>query len=225
LLRWFPLKCQNCLYQLLLYNPRDGQVYGAIYNPPSIGAWGDPARVVLPSSPTSLEYSQYHTDIFATLPDQDRLAIINYDTMTLRTTVPVGDSPNDIVYVKGADRLYVSNFLSGDISVVDAASYASSIRVDVGDRPTKLVFNDFNDYVYVINSGSNSVTILDNKLPPNVIATVDVGENPFDIGVNPHNNDVYVVNLESDTVSVISSTSNTVTYCLVICLKSLLAVA
>jgi YVTN family beta-propeller protein len=145
--------------------------------------------------------------------------------MTLRTTVPVGDSPNDIVYVKGADRLYVSNFLSGDISVVDAASYASSIRVDVGDRPTKLVFNDFNDYVYVINSGSNSVTILDNKLPPNVIATVDVGENPFDIGVNPHNNDVYVVNLESDTVSVISSTSNTVTYCLVICLKSLLAVA
>jgi DNA-binding beta-propeller fold protein YncE len=100
----------QCTIRHLLYNPRDGQVYAAIYNPASIGAWGDPTRVTLPSSPSSLEYSRYYTDIFATLPDQDSLAIINYDTMTLRTTVPVGDSPYDIVYVEGADRLYVSNF-------------------------------------------------------------------------------------------------------------------
>ncbi len=102
------------------------------------------------------------------------------------------------------DNVYVSNYRSNDVSVIDSSTNAVVATVDVGSQPMYLVFNPSNDNVYVSNYRSNDVSVIDSSTNA-VVATVDVGSQPRDIVFNPSNDNVYVGNIGSNDVSVISS--------------------
>src|SRR2546426_100277 len=121
---------------------------------------------------------------------------------TVVANVTVGNSPQGVAHDSGNGYVYVANWGSDTVTVIDGTTVVAT--VPVGRLPRGVGYNGENGYVYVANQGSNTVTVIDGTT---VVATVPVGNNPFGVGYNSGNGYVYVANYFSNTVSVISGTA------------------
>jgi YVTN family beta-propeller protein len=82
------------------------------------------------------------------------------------------------------NRIYVANFNSNDVSVIDGATNAVIATIPVGGNPAGVDVNPLTDRIYVANRASDNVSVIDG-VTNTVIATVPVGARPFAVGVNP----------------------------------------
>ncbi|MDE3089705.1 MAG: YncE family protein [Chloroflexota bacterium] len=128
--------------------------------------------------------------------------------------VQVGNHPVDIAVNTATNMIYVANFDSNSITVIDSTKIGGTTNPFVTEIPLNqagpldIAVSPTNKKVYVANFGSNSVSIIDattNTLKTNV----PVGVNPFYVTVNPTNGDVYVANFLTNNVSVIDGVSDT----------------
>ncbi len=125
-------------------------------------------------------------------------------------TVKVGRTPTGIAVSPDGTRVYVANYNSNNISVIDTAANNVTATVDVGSHPGGVAVSPDGTRVYVANEFNHSVSVIDTAAN-NVIATVtDVGSYPWGVAVSPDGTKVYVVN-EDGTVSVIDKATNDVT--------------
>ena len=137
------------------------------------------------------------------------------------------------VIAKGA-RLYVTNYGSGTVSVIDVSNPLAPKLVDtnpatpttidaikVGSNPRGIAFAQTANgpRLYVANRGSGSVSVIDavtNKAidaNPATTTTVDaitVGSTPQQIAISPDGKTAYVTNYGSNTVSIIDTVTNKV---------------
>lgn len=126
--------------------------------------------------------------------------------------IKVGVVPTGVAVHATGTRSYVSNFSSGDISVIDAAT-GTAVPVPVLDAPAGVAVNPAGTRVYVANSGSNRVSVIDTSgnsaSSAKVIGTpVIVGVRPFGVAVNQAGTRLYVTNQGDDTVSEIDITND-----------------
>lgn len=107
-------------------------------------------------------------------------------------------------------RLYVGNYDTSNISIVDTATGSLLTRLPTGDRsPNGVAGNPLTNMVYVANGNSYSVGVIDANT--NGLAdTIIVGACPWDVAVNPYTKKIYVVNMGYWTVSAISGYTNRV---------------
>jgi YVTN family beta-propeller protein len=130
---------------------------------------------------------------------------------TVIATVGVGDQPSHVAVNLPMNRIYVSNFASGTVSVIDgAANVVVGDPIPVGVHPRGVAANSSTGRVYVANAGGNSVSVLDGVTNTVVGDPIAVGHTPWGIAVNPSTNRVYVANRSDDTVSVIDGATNAV---------------
>ena len=146
---------------------------------------------------------------------------------TSAITTPTG------VIAKGA-RLYVANYGSGTVSVIDVSNPLAPKLVDtntatpttvdaikVGTNPRGIAFAQTANgpRLYVVNRGSGNVSVIDavtNKVidaNPATATTVDaikVGSTPQQIAISPDGKSAYVTNYGSNTVSIIDTVTNKV---------------
>ncbi len=90
------------------------------------------------------------------------------------------------------NQIYVVNFYSGNVSVIDGASNAVS-SVTVGKYPSALAVDAIHNLVYVANNGDGSASIINGATL--TTATVAVGDFPDAVDVNPATNQAYFSNL------------------------------
>ena len=122
-------------------------------------------------------------------------------------TITVGESPVAIAYNPGNDDLYVTNFASNTVSVIDQNNdVVDTITVEA--RPIGIAYNPDNGDMYVTNQDSNVTSVIDEN--NNVVDTITVEIFPFAIAYNPGNGFMYVTNSNSGTVSVIDPQVNDV---------------
>src|SRR2546425_2305700 len=120
---------------------------------------------------------------------------------TVVATVPVGNNPFGVGYNSGNGYVYVANWGSDTVTVIDGTTVVAT--VPVGNNPFGVGYNGGNGYVYVANSGTgNTVSVINGTT---VVANVTVGPSPYGVGYNSRNGYVYVANAGSNTVSVIST--------------------
>ncbi len=118
--------------------------------------------------------------------------------------------PKGIAIDQAAGRVYVGNFNTSSVSVLDEntgailATYATG-----GTRTNQVGVNPTTGRLYTTNRDSNSVSVL-NATTGTQITQISVGSQPYGIAVNPNNNRVYAANFNSGTVSVIDANVNTV---------------
>ena len=105
--------------------------------------------------------------------------------------------------------IYVTNYESDNVSVINGSTNNVISTVDVGSYPQRAAFDSANGYVYVTNSLSNNVSVI-NGSSNKLISTVDVGSYPHGVAFDPSNGYIYVTNYESDNVSVINGSTNSV---------------
>ncbi|SFV08177.1 carboxypeptidase regulatory-like domain-containing protein [Alicyclobacillus macrosporangiidus] len=129
------------------------------------------------------------------------VSVIDVNTNSVVSTIPVGTYPCDIAYGNGF--VYVVNVSSNTVSVINATTNKVVKTISVGSAPTSAAFG--NGMVYVTNSYSNTVSVI-NATTNAVVATVAVGNRPNSVTFG--NGMVYVVNGDSHTVSVIDPNTN-----------------
>lgn len=105
--------------------------------------------------------------------------------------------------------LYVAEYGSGTVSVVNASTNSDLITIPVGFEPTSVASVDSGRYIYVANSGSDNISII-NVSKEKVVNTINVGHFPFSVYFDPENGLVYVSNVASDNVSVINPSTEEV---------------
>ena len=74
-------------------------------------------------------------------------------------TIAVGTSPYGVAYSPSNDRIYVANYGSNNVSVINPTNTVVAI-IAVGNTPQGVAYSPSNDRIYVANSGSNNVSIL-----------------------------------------------------------------
>ncbi len=109
-------------------------------------------------------------------------------------------------------RVYVTNFSSGDVSVLDAitlAPIAGSPFPTGGTNPTELTINSAGTRVYINNQSSNNVSVLDaTTLAPIAGSPFGTGGGgPFGVVINPAGTRVYITNNSTSDVSVLDATT------------------
>ncbi|MCE5213898.1 MAG: DUF11 domain-containing protein [Methanobacterium sp.] len=107
-------------------------------------------------------------------------------------------------------RVYVANYGSDSVSVINNTNNTVIATIPVGDGPFGVAVSPDGTRAYVANYFSGTVSVIDTTTNT-VIATITVGFNPRGVAVSPDGTKAYVANYGSGTVSVIDTTTNTVT--------------
>src|SRR5580700_9056251 len=127
---------------------------------------------------------------------------------TVTATVPVGTNPPGVAVNSVTNQVYVANYSSSDVTVIDGATN-STTTVAAGTNPYAVAVNSVTNQVYVANYTSNNVTVIDGAT--NSTTTVSAGTNPYAVAVNSVTNNVYVANVSSNNVTVIQGATNATT--------------
>ncbi|WP_246278258.1 YncE family protein [Phytohabitans rumicis] len=114
----------------------------------------------------------------------------------------VGRTPSGIAVDPDGERIYVANFSSNDVSIVDVRVAAETSRVKVGKQPWALACSG--DRLYVANAHTDTMSVVDTDAQ-RVLDTVRTGRRPTSLVASPSGDCVYVCNNADATVSAIDA--------------------
>jgi YVTN family beta-propeller protein len=128
------------------------------------------------------------------------VSVINTADNTVKS-IPVGRFPMGVAVSPDGHWVFVANFLSSTLSVIDATTdsvvAAPSVNVGMLAMGVAVNPNSAKPYVYITNWGTNSVTIVRTTDLSTVVLNAQVGINPNGVAVAPDGSAVYVA-LEGD---------------------------
>jgi len=104
---------------------------------------------------------------------------------------------------------YVSNFGSGNVSVIDVATNTVVATVPVGRQPYGTAANPVGTRAYIANFGDDSVSVIDTRSNTVVATVLGVGAFPSGVAVSVDSTKVYVASGDG-TVAVIDAATNSV---------------
>ncbi|HKP99888.1 MAG TPA: YncE family protein [Actinomycetes bacterium] len=105
--------------------------------------------------------------------------------------------------------IYVANFSSNTVSVINGQTNTVVAEVPVGFFPIGVAVNEATNTIYVANATDNTVSVISGQTNT-AVATIPVGSFAEWVAVNPLTNTVHVTNALDSTVSVINGQTNTV---------------
>lgn len=112
------------------------------------------------------------------------------------------------------NRLYVTNFMSNDVSVIDLSNGKVMATIPVGKNPTGMAVSPDKEEVYVANMWSGTVSVIStaqNAVTHTItIPTFNAPAVPFGMAMVPDGSRVYVTNLNDGTVRVIDTQTKTI---------------
>ncbi|MFC0219747.1 YncE family protein [Pseudochelatococcus lubricantis] len=165
-----------------------------------------------------IELDAANRQLFLTRLVTHDIAVVDLEKNAIaRTFKSGGEGPIRVVLDAKGERLFVTNQVSGTLTVLNPKTGELIKSVETGKGAIALAYNPANDQIYVGNRGTGTVTIVNGK-DYSVIADLKTGSHPNHITVDPKTNLVYVVNKakraergqpeiedpEGDTVSIIA---------------------
>jgi YVTN family beta-propeller protein len=82
---------------------------------------------------------------------------------TIVDTIPVGQGPVALAFNPENENMYVADFNSGNVAVIDSSSNTIDETIPVGQGPVALEYNPNNDNIYVANENSGSVSVIETE--------------------------------------------------------------
>lgn len=124
------------------------------------------SHIAVPSGGQQITIAPSGTEAYMPSRDANVVVPIHIPTQTAGVPIPVGLRPFGVKVSPTADRLYVSNFESHDVSVIDIDSHSPTYQqviatVPTGRHPTGLAVHPDGRRLYVSNYGDSTLTILD----------------------------------------------------------------
>ncbi|MEW6089007.1 MAG: fibronectin type III domain-containing protein [bacterium] len=148
-----------------------------------------------------------HNTIANSVANTSRVLAIDSQTYG-SISIDAGDSPKGIAVNNNTNRVYITNYNSNTVTVIDSDTSSISFNqaigtISVGNNPYDIAVNVNTNIIYVTNTSDNTVSIIDGSSNL-VIAAINVGLYPRDIEVNSATNEVYVANYGGGYISVIN---------------------
>src|SRR5216683_6622790 len=91
----------------------------------------------------------------------DSLSVLDLQTRTVTSTVPVGHNPYAALLTEDGKKVYVSNWGEQSVSVIDTTALTLQQNVVVGTHPSALALSSVRHELYVANTDSDSVSVID----------------------------------------------------------------
>jgi len=129
--------------------------------------------------------------------------------ITISATIPVGKNPQGIAYDIEMGEMFVANFDSNTVSVINASNNSVVANIEVGTQPKNIAYDSGKDEMFVTNWGSGTVSVISDRTH-SVVATIPVGIHPVGIAYDSAKSEIFVANSGDNTVSVISDANNSV---------------
>ena len=153
-------------------------------------------------------------------PGAPYVTVIDGANDSVIANVPVGTSPRGIAVNTVTHLIYVTNYLSNNLSVIDGSNIAglalAPTTLMAGTNPYAVAVNSVTNFVYVGNKGSNTVTVIDgSRNSPQYNYTLsESGTSPAAVAVNPITNKIYLANggtssTPSNVAVILGATANT----------------
>ncbi len=135
------------------------------------------------------------------------------DSVTV-PSIAAGENPGDVAYDNANGDIYVTNFLGGNVTVINATTNevtAPLAGISVGTYPYAIAYDPASGYVYVTHlGGDDNLTVIDGATQ-STVGSIRVGSFPYDIAYDSANGYLYVPNEGgSDNVTVVNGADNSV---------------
>jgi serine/threonine-protein kinase len=151
------------------------------------------------------------TDGLAVTPDGRRAYVGVADTgvvvpvdiaagRVLGPPIHVGEQPYGMALGRNGTQLYVPNYGSDTLSVIDTTRDTVITTVPVGDAPIGVVVSPNGSTLYVANETSGTVTVVDTATNKVLGEPVTIGKTPLGIATSPDGSRIYVTCRDADTM-------------------------
>jgi len=173
------------------------------------------------ASPEGVAYDSGNGNIYVANGGSENVSVISGVTNRVVTSIPLNigtptpgnavphqppPPPSDlwgIAYDNTSGDLYVTNFYSGNVSVIFGSNNTSIGSVPIDSNPWGVAYDKANGDIYVSDYWSKNVSVI-SAANNTVVASIPVGIEPMGLAVDEKSGFVYVADSGSDTVSVIS---------------------
>lgn len=167
-------------------------------------AWKVIGEIPLPSDASEIAITPDGRFAYVTLPDIDRVAVVDLEVNLPVEILMVGDDPEDVAINRNS-LAFVTNQRDDNLSAINTLiAEVSDVPIPVGDFPTGVAFNPAGSIAYVANQGDNTVSVV-SVFGHEEIQTIPVGEDPFGVAVSPNGRYTVVANEVDGTVSIIDN--------------------
>lgn len=167
------------------------------------GIGGSATRVDAPETgaPFGLGLSSKGT-LLVGEPSNNKVGRYDLPSTSLKTTIAVGADPDDVAFSLDGSTAYVTNVVSGSVSVIDVASNVETSRIPVPGPAYRLVMSPDGTKLYVTTANGYLSTI---ALPSGLVSSISIGGTLNGIALHPTQPLLFV----SSTTGVVSEVSRT----------------
>ncbi|HXT35512.1 MAG TPA: CopD family protein [Chloroflexota bacterium] len=122
------------------------------------------------------------------------------------SSVHTGQMPHGVDVVDGTNLAYVTDFLSGDVVILDTRTLRVLHRIPVGLEPAHVVFTHGHTRAFVTNFLTNDVSVIDMRTAK-VVGDIPVGLRPHGLDMSPDGHTIYVACEGAGSIYVIDTRS------------------
>ncbi|MCB0168660.1 MAG: hypothetical protein KDI79_30820, partial [Anaerolineae bacterium] len=125
-------------------------------------------------------------------------------------TITVGQEPRGLAVDSPRERVYVANYGSDSVSVIDSRTNTVLKTIAGITAATGISHDPHHNIIWVTNSSTNQVTPIQANAEATaftVLPAIAVGESPWGVTYDPIHNYIYVANSLSDSVTIIDADS------------------
>ena len=139
----------------------------------------------------------------------DTLDVINVSTGSIYN-VGMSSYPYGVAINPAGTTVYVTNYNSGNVLVVDTGTNTVIKSIGVGTNPTGVIFNKSGALAYVANSGSGTVDTI-NVVANAVVNTIGGFSSPQGLALSPDGSALYVTDYNDNKAFIVNTSTNTIT--------------
>jgi YVTN family beta-propeller protein len=200
-------------------NPKTDKIYVANTGSNTVSVIdGDTDKIMkiisVGKNPSAIFVNEKTNHVYIANRGSNTVSVIDGDkTDSVIHTVSVGKQPRDLVadydQQKNINKIYVANWLSKTISIIEGKTDSVINTISMGDvRPVSITVDPESHNLYLnaldFRYGGTGSEV-NASSAPSYPKYIQVGDDPQYIAVNPTTHKIYVANTGSNTVSVIDS--------------------
>jgi len=110
----------------------------------------------------------------------------------LEATIPVGDSPAEVLWADAVNKVYVANSQDASVTVIDGATNAVLTTIPVGDYPDFLCWNRRENKVYCTRGETEDRLVVIDAIGDTVLREVPISHCPGHMALSETQNKLYI---------------------------------
>ncbi|MDZ3992072.1 cytochrome D1 domain-containing protein [Pseudomonas sp. Teo4] len=169
------------------------------------------ARIELPGRPMDWAATSDDKQVFVSIPERGKVAVIDTETFTRVATLDAGEQPVRVALQPDQHRLWVGNNsddpAKGGVTVIDVPGRTTLKTFATGSGHHEIAFSGDSRYAFVTNRDGGTLSVID--IPEmRLLKTLEVGPHPLSVAYSPLSQAVYVVDGKEGSVRVFDARSH-----------------